>query len=191
MKAETSALSLQRIAEYFNLNVPVTGTLDGSWCRFKASPLSLPLGSDAPMCVSRARPTISRILGDTTLKLDMADQRLKATLASQWIRRIASSNEADSTLPETFNDFDKVRLNLKAQSRAVSPKDRGALNLPSRDWNSRRLVVSFQASPLSLPVGSGNVDVAPRSTTAGAWRHNSAARYGRPAAQGNARLKLG
>ena len=98
-----------------------------------------------------------RILGDTTLKLDMADQRLKATLASQMDPENRIDIEADSTLPETFNDFDKVRLNLKAQSSALSlPRIAEHLNLPvpvtgtSTGW-----WCPFKASPLSLPVGSG------------------------------------
>ena len=161
VKAETSALSLQRIAEYFNLNVPVTGTLDRFVVSFQGEP------AKPSTWIGRADVRLSgatydrRILGDTTLKLDMADQRLKATLASQMDPENRIDIEADSTLPETFNDFDKVRLNLKAQSSALSlPRIAEHLNLPVPVTGTLdRLVVSFQGEPSKPSSWVGQADV--------------------------------
>ncbi len=161
LNAESSALSLRKIWEYLNLAIPVTGTLDRLVVSFQGEPAK-PSGwvGDADVLLSG---TIydGRVLGDITLQLDMADQRVKATLASQLDPENRIEVEADSTLPETFNDFDKARVNLKAQSSALSLQKISEyfnLNVPVTGTLDR-LVVSFQGEPAKPSGWVGHADV--------------------------------
>ena len=127
LKAESSALSLQRIWEYLNLTVPVTGTLDRLVVSFQGEPAK-PSSWTGQADVLFSGATYDRqALGDITLQLDMADQRVKATLVSRLDQDNRIDIEANSTLPETFNDFDKVSASGHVQ---VFTPDLVAQNLP-------------------------------------------------------------
>ena len=127
LKAQSSALSLQRIWAYFNLNVPVTGTLDRLVLAFQGEPAkpSSWIG-DADVLFSGAAYD-RHALGDITLRLDLADKRAKATVVSRLDQDNRIDIEANSTLPETLQDFDKVSASGHVQ---VFTPDLVALNLP-------------------------------------------------------------
>jgi autotransporter translocation and assembly factor TamB len=161
LKAESSALSLQRIWQYFNLTVPTTGTLDRLVVSFQGEPTK-PSSWTGQANVLLSGATYDRwALGEITLQLDMADQRVKATLVSRLDQENRIDIEANSTLPETFNDFDKVRLNLKAESSALSLQRIGEhLNLTVPVTGTLdRLVVSFQGEPAKPSSWVGEADV--------------------------------
>ena len=127
LKAESSALSLQKIWEYLNLTVPVTGTFDRLVLAFQGEPAkpSSWVGN-ADVLLSGASYD-RHPLGDITLQLDLADQRAKATVVSRLDQENRIDIEANSTLPETFKDFDKVSATGHVQ---VFAPDLVALNLP-------------------------------------------------------------
>ena len=161
LKAESSALTFQRIWDYLNLTVPVTGTLDRLGVSFQGEP------AKPSSWIGQANVFLSgatydrRVLGDITLQLDMADQRVKATLASQLDPENRIDVEADSTLPENFNDFDKARLNLKAKSSSLSlQRISEALNLAVPVTGTLdRLMVSFQGEPVKPASWVGQAEV--------------------------------
>jgi translocation-and-assembly-module (TAM) inner membrane subunit TamB-like protein len=161
LKAQSSPLSLQRISEYFNLTIPVTGTLDRLIVSFQGEPAK-PSGWIGQADVLFSGATYDRqTLGEITLKLDMADQRVKATLASRLDPESRIDIEANSNLPNTFNDFDKVRLNLKAQSSPLSlQRISEYLNLTVPVTGTLdRLIVSFQGEPAKPSGWIGQADV--------------------------------
>jgi TamB, inner membrane protein subunit of TAM complex len=127
LKAESSALSLQKIWEYFNLTVPVTGTFERLVMTFQGEPAkpSSWVGN-ADVLLSGASYD-RQTLGGITLQLDLADQRAKATVLSRLDQENRIDIEANSTLPETFKDFDKVSATGHLQ---VFAPDLVALNLP-------------------------------------------------------------
>ena len=99
LKAETSALSLQSIAEHLNLNVPMTGTLDRLVVSFQGEPAK-PSGWVGQADVLLSGATYNRQpVGEITLQLNMADQRVKATLASQLDPEHRIDVEVNSSLP--------------------------------------------------------------------------------------------
>jgi autotransporter translocation and assembly factor TamB len=127
VKAESSAVSFQRITEYFNLAVPVTGTLDRLMVTFQGEPAkpSSWIG-DVDVLFSGAAYD-RQALGDITLQLSLADQQAKATLVSRLDPENRVDIEANSTLPDTFKDFDKVSASGRVQ---IFIPDLVALNLP-------------------------------------------------------------
>ena len=128
LKAESSALSLQKIWEYLNLTVPVTGTFDRLVMTFQGEPAK-PSSWIGQADVLFSRAIYDRqALGDMTLQLDLADQRVKATVVSNLDQENRIDIEANSTLPETFKDFDKVSATGHVQ---VFAPDLVALNLPA------------------------------------------------------------
>ena len=127
LNAESSALPLQKIWEYLNLTVPVTGTLDRLVLVFQGEPAkpSTWIGN-ADVLLSGTAYDRQR-LGDITLQLDLADQRAKATVVSRLDQENRIDIEANSTLPETLKDFDKASAAGHVQ---VFAPDLVALNLP-------------------------------------------------------------
>lgn len=161
LKAESSALSLQRIWEYFNLTVPVTGTLDRVGVAFQGEPAK-PSSWVGDADVLLAGATYDRhAVGDITLQLDMANQRVRATLASRLRDANRIDVEANSTLPNAFSDFDKVRLDLKAESSGLSLQtiwEDLDLTVPVTGTLDR-LMVSFQGEVAKPSSWIGQADV--------------------------------
>ena len=68
-------------------------------------------------------------VGEITLQLNMADQRVKATLASQFDPEHLIDVEVNSSLPETFNGFDEVRLDVKAELQRYLSKGSRSISI--------------------------------------------------------------
>ena len=139
----------------------MTGTLDRLVVSFQGEPAK-PSGWVGQADVLLSGATYNRQpVGEITLQLSMADQRVKATLASQLDPENRIDVEVNSSLPETLNDFDKVRLDLKAETSALSLQriaEYFNLNVPVTG-TLERFVVSFQGEPAKPAGWVGRADV--------------------------------
>ena len=127
LKAESSALSLQKIWEYLNLTVPVTGTFDRLALTFQGEPAKPSSWTGQADVLFSGAAYDRQPLGDISLQVDLADQRAKATIVSRLDEENRIDIEANSTLPDTLKDFDKVSATGHVQ---VFAPDLVALNLP-------------------------------------------------------------
>jgi hypothetical protein len=127
VNAGSSGLSLGRIWKYLNLSIPVDGTLDRLALTFEGEPTK-PSGWSGHCDVLLSGAAYDRQpLGDITLGIDLGEKWAKATLVARLDQENHIDLDANSTLPETLGDFDKVSASGRLE---VFTPDLVALKLP-------------------------------------------------------------
>ena len=127
VKADSSGLSLDRIWKYLNLSVPIYGNLDRLALTIEGEP-GKPSGWSGHCDVLFSAAAYDRHpLGAMTLRVDLGEKRAKVKLVNRLDQENRVDIDADSTLPETLDDFDKVSATGRLQ---IFTPDLVALRLP-------------------------------------------------------------
>ena len=134
VKADSSGLSLDRIWKYLNLSVPIHGNLDRLALTFEGEP-GKPSGWSGHCDVLFSAAAYDRQpLGDMTLRVDLGEKRAKVKLVNRLDQENRVDIDADSTLPETLDDFDKVSATGTVAD--LHSRSRGSQAPSGHDWGS-------------------------------------------------------